>query len=137
MRTPAAQWPEIANFWLLFAGFLMDCPSWRPRREKRNAGSLNGKRKAFYFGSVSSSRFEPKNALHGVESGFLAENPLGGAEGAIGESVSAAGFVGEFEAFSGSGEQNGVIADNIAAAQGVQADFIFVSGADDSLAAVP
>lgn len=42
--------------------------------------------------------------LHGVEAGFLAENPLGGAEGAVGESVSAAGFVGEFKAFSGSGE---------------------------------
>lgn len=74
--------------------------------------------------------------LHGVESGFLAKNPLGGAEGAVGEGVSAAGFVDEFEAFSGSGEQNGVIADNIAAAQGMHADFIFSSGADDSLAAV-
>lgn len=75
--------------------------------------------------------------LHGVESGFLAENPLGGAEGAVGKSVSAAGFVGEFEAFSGGGEQDGVIADDVAAAQGVQANFIFGSGADDSLASVP
>lgn len=75
--------------------------------------------------------------LHGVEAGFLAENPLGGAEGAVGKSVSAAGFVGEFEAFSESGEQNGMIADDVAAAQGVHADFVFGSGADDSLAAVP
>lgn len=74
--------------------------------------------------------------LHGVEAGFLAKNPLSGAEGAVGESISAAGFVGKFEAFSGGGEQDGVIADNIAAAQGVKADFIFGSGADDSLAAV-
>ena len=115
----------------------MDCPSWRPRRERRNAESLNGERKAFHFGSESSSRFEPKNALHGVESGFLAENPLGSAKGAVGESVSAAGFVGEFEAFSGSGEQDGVVADNIAAAQRVQADFTFGSGSDHSLAPVP
>ena len=74
--------------------------------------------------------------LHGVEAGVLAENPLGGAEGAVGESVSAAGFVGEFEAFSGSGEQDGVIADDVAAAQGMHADFVFGSGSDDSLAAV-
>lgn len=83
-----------------------------------------------------SSIVEAENVLHGVEAGFLAENPLGGAEGAVGESVSAAGFVGEFEAFSGSGEQDGVIADDVAAAQGMHADFIFGSGADDSLAAV-
>lgn len=42
--------------------------------------------------------------LHGVKAGFLAENPLGGAKGAVGKGVSAAGFVGEFEAFSGRGE---------------------------------
>lgn len=75
--------------------------------------------------------------LHGVEAGVLAENPLGGAEGAVGESIPVAGFVGEFEAFSGSGEQDGVIANDVASAQGMQADFIFGSGADDSLASVP
>ena len=75
--------------------------------------------------------------LHGVEAGVLAENPLGGAEGAVGESVSAAGFVSKFESFSGGGEQDGVIADDVAAAQRVQADFIFGSGSDDSFASVP
>lgn len=136
MRTPAAQWPEIAGFWPLLAGFLMDCPSWRPRRERRNAGSLSEEWTALHFGLRSGSRFKSENVLHGVEAGFLAKNPLGGAEGAVGKSVSAAGFVGEFEAFSGSGEQDGVVADNVAAAQGMHADFVFGSGADDSLAAM-
>lgn len=139
MRTPAAQWREIANFRLLFASFLADCPSWRPRREKRNAGSLiqewTAFSKQFWFGL--DSIVEAENVLHGVEAGVLTENPFGGAEGAVGESVSTAGFVGKFETFSGGGEQDGVIADDVAAAQRVQADFIFGSGADDSFASVP
>ena len=96
-----------------------------------------GKRTAFHYDSESVSSLESEDVLHGVKAGFLAENPLGGAKGAVGKGVSAAGFVGEFEAFSGSGEQNGVIANDVTAAQRMQSNFIFGSGADDSFAAVP
>ena len=96
-----------------------------------------GKRPALHYDSESVSSLESEDVLHGVKPGFLAENPLGGAKGAVGKGVSAAGFMGKFKAFSGSGEQNGVIADDVAAAQGMQSDFVFGSGSDDSFAPVP
>src|SRR5439155_8453889 len=41
---------------------------------------------------------KPKDILHVVQSGFLTDDPLSGAEGAVSEGVAAGGFVSQFEA---------------------------------------
>src|SRR6185436_15997032 len=74
--------------------------------------------------------------LHVVDARILSDDPLGGAESAIGEGVAAAGFVGQLHAFAVSGEDDGVISYHIAAAQGVDANLGAGALAGDALAAV-
>ena len=59
---------------------------------------------------------EAEDVFHVIEAGGLAAGPDGGTEGAVGESVSTRGLVGEFESLAVPGVDHGVIADNIAAA---------------------
>ena len=59
---------------------------------------------------------EAEDVFHVVEAGGLAAGPDGGTEGAVGESVSTRGLVGEFESLAVPGVDHGVIADDIAAA---------------------
>src|SRR5579859_4352564 len=79
---------------------------------------------------------QPQYILHVVKAGLLLHEPLGGAEGAVGESVAAGGFVREFHPFATVGEDDGVVAHDIAAADGVNADLGAGAFAHDALAAV-
>ena len=58
---------------------------------------------------------EAEDVFHVVEAGGLVAGPDGGTEGAVGESVSTRGLVGEFESLAVPCVDHGVIADNIAA----------------------
>ena len=62
----------------------------------------------------------------------MVRGPLGGAEGAAGEGVAAGGFVGEFEALARRGVDHRVIADHVTAADGMDADFVIGSFADNA-----
>lgn len=79
---------------------------------------------------------QTQHIFHVVKSRRLAPQPFGGADGAVGEDFAAAGFVGEFKAFAGGGVDDGVVADDVAAAEGVEADFAFGAFADVAVAAV-
>jgi len=57
-------------------------------------------------------------------------------KGATGEDVAVGSFVREFKAFAQACEHDRVIADHIAAAEGVDADFIGLAFAGDALASV-
>lgn len=62
--------------------------------------------------------------------------PAGGTDGTVGEGVAAAGFVSELYALADVGEDDGVIADDIATADGVDADLGLRAGSDIAKAAV-
>src|SRR5580704_13204693 len=80
--------------------------------------------------------FQAEHVLHVVEAGLLFDEPLRGAKSAIGERLAARGFVRQFEALTVGGEDDGVVADDIAAANRVNADLRRSSFADKALAAV-
>src|SRR5436305_13422285 len=82
------------------------------------------------------SSFQPKHVLHVVETGGLAMCPEGGAERPAGEGFAARGFVREFDAFALRGVDDGVIADDIAAADGVDADLRIRARTDNSVPAM-
>ena len=71
-----------------------------------------------------------------VEAGGASGDPSGGAQGADGEGVARGGAVGQLQAFAVGGEENGVVADDVAAADGMEADFLFGAFADEAGAAV-
>ena len=71
-----------------------------------------------------------------VEAGGASGDPGGGAQGADGEGVARGGPVGQFQAFAVGGEEDGVVADDVAAADGMEADFLFGAFADEAGAAV-
>ena len=85
---------------------------------------------------IEAMRLETKDILHIVEAGCLLSGPLGGAEGAVGEGFAAGGFVGEFKAFTSTGVDHSVIADDIAAAQAVHSNLLIGAFARDTFAAV-
>ena len=59
--------------------------------------------------------------LHVVDARLLPDDPLGGAQGAAGKDAAVAGLVREFQAFAQGSKHHGVVADNVAAAQGMDA----------------
>ena len=74
--------------------------------------------------------------MHIVKAWGLGVSPEGGAESPIGKGFAVGSFVGEFDAFAWGGEDYGVIADDIATADGVEADFVWGAFADDAVASV-
>src|SRR5690606_30890595 len=80
--------------------------------------------------------FQSEHVLHIVNAGRFSDGPSGGAQGAFGENGAAAGFVGEFDPFAVAGENDGVIADDVAAPEGVHADFGLRAFADETVASV-
>lgn len=79
---------------------------------------------------------ESEDVEHIVEAWCLLGEPGGGAEGAVSEGMAVGGFVSELDSFSVSGEDDGVVSDDVAAAQGVDTDFGGGAFADEALAAV-
>ncbi len=67
---------------------------------------------------------QPQDVLHRVEARLLADGPNGGAQGARGEGVAGGRLVGQLDALPGPGEDDGVVADHIAAPQGVHPDLV-------------
>lgn len=74
--------------------------------------------------------------MHIVEAWGLGMSPEGGAESPIGKGFAVGSFVGEFDAFAWGGEDHRVIADDIATADGVEADFVGGAFADHAVASV-
>ena len=66
----------------------------------------------------------------------MSGQPGGGADGAEGEGVARGGAVGQFHGFAVGGKEHGVVADDVAAADGVEADFLFGAFAGESGAAI-
>ena len=64
---------------------------------------------------------QPEYVLHIVQTRF-AVYPNCGADGTGGKGHAAAGFVGDFHAFAVGGEEGGVVADDVACADGGKAD---------------
>ena len=79
---------------------------------------------------------EAENVCHIVEAGGAALEPLGGFEGALGEGGAGGGLVGELDALFVCGEDDGVVTDDGAAAEGVDGDLSARALADDAVAAV-
>ena len=79
---------------------------------------------------------EAEHVLHVVETGRLILEPKGGADGPAGEGETRGCLVGEFDAFAVGGEDHGMIAHDIAAAQRVHADFTGFARAYVAAAAV-
>ena len=86
--------------------------------------------------TTANSSLQPQHVLHVVDASWFVGEPAGGADGTVGEGVAAAGFVGELDALADVGEDDGVVADDIAAADGVDADLGFGAGSDITEAAV-
>ena len=79
--------------------------------------------------------FQSQNVLHIVQTCF-AVDPNCGADGAGGEGHAAAGFVGDFDAFAVGGEEGGVVADDVACADGGKTDGGRIARAGVAFAAV-
>ena len=79
--------------------------------------------------------FQSQNILHIVQTCF-AVDPNCGADGAGGKGHAAAGFVGDFDAFAVGGEEGGVVADDVACADGGKADGGRIARAGVAFAAV-
>src|SRR5690606_19414432 len=79
---------------------------------------------------------QAEHVLHVVNAGRFLRDPGGGAHGAAREDAAVGGLVGELQTFAERGEHDGVVADDVAAAQGVDADLGGGAFAGDALAAV-
>src|SRR6266705_2072741 len=79
---------------------------------------------------------QSQHSLHVVDAGFLADDPPGGAQGAVGEGLPAAGFVGQFQSFAVRGKDDGMVADDVAATQRVHANLVVGPFAGEPVAAV-
>jgi hypothetical protein len=66
----------------------------------------------------------------------LLGEPLGGAQGAVGEGLAAVGAVDEFETLADAAENDRMIADDVASANREQRDFLLGALPDDPFAAV-
>ena len=66
---------------------------------------------------------QAEHILHAVEAWPLFREPLGGANSAAGEGVAAVGAVDEFESLADAAEDDGVLADDVAGADGKQRNF--------------
>jgi len=88
------------------------------------------------YGIFENALFQSQHVLHVINAGFLFDHPERGAQGAVGKSVTVGGLVREFKALAVVGENDRVIANHIAAANRVHADFGRGSFADDAFATV-
>jgi hypothetical protein len=79
---------------------------------------------------------QPEDIEHFVEAGGLMSQPRRGPQSTMGESIPAGGFVGQLETLSRVGVDHGVIPDDIATSESVQADFAIRAFANHSLASV-
>ena len=79
---------------------------------------------------------QSEDVLHVVDTGGTAGDPGGSAQGTVGEGVTVAGLVGEFDAFAIGGEDDGMVADDVSATDGMDADLGSSAFAGDALAAV-
>ena len=77
-----------------------------------------------------------QHILHIVQTGRLVFQPQRGTHCAFGKGHTAAGFVGDFDALAFGGEQNGVIAHNVARTNSFKADFCAGTFAGKTFAAV-
>src|SRR5580693_4027478 len=72
----------------------------------------------------ASGLLEPQHILHVVDSWTLADDPLGGAQCAVGKSFATGCLVSQFHALAIGGKDDRVVAHHIATAEGVHADFV-------------
>src|SRR6185369_3990858 len=87
-------------------------------------------------GEAAKQLFQPKHMLHIVEPWFLAHDPQRRPQRTIGESLAAGSLVREFQSFPDVSENHGVVAHDITAPHGMNADLGCGSLADNSLAPV-
>ena len=80
--------------------------------------------------------FQSQHVLHVVEPRGLAVRPERGAAGTTGKGLAAGGFVGQLHALALRGVDDGVVAHDIAAADGVHADLGVGALAHDAMPAV-
>ena len=90
-----------------------------------------------FFTSAARRSLQPQHVLHGVNAGTFPDDPLRGAQRPVGKGVTAAGLVGQLHALAVVGENDGVIPDHIATAQGMDADLSAGALAGDALPPVP
>mmetsp|Transcript_6334 Transcript_6334/g.25725 ORF Transcript_6334/g.25725 Transcript_6334/m.25725 type:complete len:413 (-) Transcript_6334:1763-3001(-) len=82
------------------------------------------------------SVLEAQHVVHAEQAGGLAGQEARRAQAALGIDAAAAGLVADLDALAGAGEQHGVVANDVAAAHGGEADGGRVARAGDALAAV-
>ena len=73
--------------------------------------------------------------MHRIESLFLLDQPLRGAEGAAGEGFAAVGTVDELDSLAQAAEDDSVLPDDVPGADGQQADLLLGSFADNPFTA--
>ena len=73
-----------------------------------------------------------EHVSHVIQAGRTVCQPGGRARGALGEGHPAGGAVGDFDAFAVVGEQDGMVADDVAGTDGGEADGVALALADDA-----
>jgi len=76
---------------------------------------------------------QPEHVLHTVKTGLLPGEPAGGAERAIRKSIAAVGAVNELDTLADAAEDDGMLADDVAGANGKKRDLFFAALTDDAL----
>ena len=86
-----------------------------------------------FFGGVCAWLFKPEDVVHGVVAWGLGGKESGCADCAADKGVAGVCAVGDFDAFAEGGEADGVVADDVAAADGVHSDFALCAFSDCAL----
>lgn len=86
-------------------------------------------------GGTVKAGLQAQNILHGVEPGWFARQPEGGADGAGCENPAVEGVVGEGDLLGAGGEDGAVAAGDLAAAQGSKSDIAIPARAGMAVAA--
>jgi hypothetical protein len=77
--------------------------------------------------------FQAKDIAHGIQPRGLLYDPFGGAEGTTGKGVAGMCAVNDFDPFTGTTEQNRMIADNVAGSDGLHTDFTGLAFPGDAM----
>ena len=85
---------------------------------------------------MSGILFETEHVLHVIHAGFGVDQITCSPKRTFGKSIAAGCLVGEFDTFAVGGEKHGMVADDVAAADGVHADLMLRTCANDPLTAM-
>src|SRR5699024_11293856 len=85
-------------------------------------------------GNAKKALAQPQHSIHAITAGFGRHHPCRRTHGTAGEGLARRGLVGDFQTLAVAGEQYGLFADDIAAANALEADGLALAGAGMALA---